>query len=95
MYIASRDEKSLKKAAEEFNSKGFPGKCIPLTANLATYDGVMGLVNELEKREKCTCFVLAVLVRTFPRPPCHEAGRAGSPRRKLAAPPEECRVIFD
>lgn len=53
MYIASRDEKSLKEAADEFNSKGYPGKCVPLTANLASYEGVIGLVQELEKREKC------------------------------------------
>lgn len=53
VYIASRDEKSLKEAADEFNSKGYPGKCVPLTANLASYDGVIGLVQELEKREKC------------------------------------------
>lgn len=53
VYMASRDEKSLKQAADEFNSKGYPGKCIPLTANLATYEGVTGLVAELEKREKC------------------------------------------
>ncbi|KWU45484.1 short chain dehydrogenase/reductase family [Rhodotorula sp. JG-1b] len=53
VYIASRDEKSLKEAADEFNSKGYPGKCVPLTANLASYEGVIGLVQELEKREKC------------------------------------------
>jgi shikimate 5-dehydrogenase len=53
VYIASRDEKSLKQAADEFNSQGYPGKCVPLVANLATYDGVVGLVAELEKREKC------------------------------------------
>lgn len=53
VYIASRDEKSLKQAADEFNAQGYPGKCVPLVANLATYDGVVGLVAELEKREKC------------------------------------------
>ncbi|GJN94399.1 hypothetical protein Rhopal_007479-T1 [Rhodotorula paludigena] len=53
VYIASRDEKSLKQAADDFNSKGYEGKCIPLTANLATYEGVENLVKELEKREKC------------------------------------------
>ncbi|GAA6013101.1 hypothetical protein JCM10207_006172 [Rhodosporidiobolus poonsookiae] len=53
VYIASRDEKSLKKSAEEFNAKGYEGKCIPLVANLATLEGCEALAKELEKREKC------------------------------------------
>ncbi|GAA6050890.1 hypothetical protein JCM3770_005759 [Rhodotorula araucariae] len=53
VYIASRDEKSLKQAADEFNKQGYQGKCVPLVANLATYEGVTKLVEELEKREKC------------------------------------------
>ncbi|GAA6039161.1 hypothetical protein JCM8097_000442 [Rhodosporidiobolus ruineniae] len=53
VYIASRDEKSLQQAADEFNKKGYEGKCIPLAANLATLEGCEGLAKELEKREKC------------------------------------------
>ncbi|GAA5905231.1 hypothetical protein JCM6882_003722 [Rhodosporidiobolus microsporus] len=53
VYIASRDEKSLKKAADEFNAKGYEGKCVPLVANLATLEGCESLAKELEKREKC------------------------------------------
>ncbi|TNY23146.1 short chain dehydrogenase/reductase family [Rhodotorula diobovata] len=52
VYIASRDEKALKQAADEFNKQGYEGKCIPLVANLATYDGVNQLAEELKKREK-------------------------------------------
>jgi NAD(P)-dependent dehydrogenase (short-subunit alcohol dehydrogenase family) len=53
VYIASRDEKSLKESADEFNSKGYEGKCIPLAANLQTLEGCEALAKELEKREKC------------------------------------------
>ncbi|GAA5972835.1 hypothetical protein JCM11641_003963 [Rhodosporidiobolus odoratus] len=52
VYIASRDETSLKHAAKEFNSKGFEGVCVPLVADLATLEGCEGLVKELERREK-------------------------------------------
>ncbi|GAA5820878.1 hypothetical protein JCM11251_001857 [Rhodosporidiobolus azoricus] len=53
VYIASRDEKSLKEAANDFNSKGYEGKCVPLVANLATLEGCEALAKEVEKREKC------------------------------------------
>jgi len=52
VYIASRDEKALKQSADEFNKQGYEGKCIPLVANLATFEGVTKLAEELEKREK-------------------------------------------
>lgn len=53
VYIASRDEKSLMESADDFNSKGYEGKCIPLAANLQTLEGCEALAKELEKREKC------------------------------------------
>ncbi|GAA5872278.1 hypothetical protein JCM1840_004114 [Sporobolomyces johnsonii] len=54
VYIASRDLKSLQAAADEMNNlPGIEGKCIPLVADLAKYEGVLGLAEELNKREKC------------------------------------------
>ncbi|GAA5994995.1 hypothetical protein JCM5350_006836 [Sporobolomyces pararoseus] len=54
VYIASRDAKSLKAAAEEMNKlpgvKGNP--CVAIAADLSKVEGVESLVKELEKREK-------------------------------------------
>lgn len=62
VYIASRDMKSLQAAADEMNKlpgvKGNP--CVPIVADLAKFEGVEGLVKELEKREKRESQFLAV-----------------------------------
>ncbi|GAA5872279.1 hypothetical protein JCM16303_001040 [Sporobolomyces ruberrimus] len=54
VYIASRDVKSLEAAANEMNKlpgvKGNP--CVAIPTDLSKYEGVEGLVKELEKREK-------------------------------------------
>lgn len=51
VYIASRDPDVLQSTAAELSALG-PGRCIALPADLSTYEGVEGLVNEFGAREK-------------------------------------------
>ncbi|KAJ3272679.1 hypothetical protein HDV01_005315 [Terramyces sp. JEL0728] len=53
VYIASRKLKAVQQAADEVNSKGYPGKCIPLQADLAgkqDADKLAGLLAERESK---------------------------------------------
>ncbi|KAK0456652.1 NAD-P-binding protein [Armillaria borealis] len=57
VYISSRSAKSCEETAVELNAFG-PGKCIPLPANLAQYEEVERLANDLAAKEP----VLHVLI---------------------------------
>lgn len=51
VYIASRNAKTLQQAADEMNAMG-PGSCVPIAADLSTYEGVEHLVEQFGKKEK-------------------------------------------
>ncbi len=57
VYISSRSAKSCEETAVELNALG-PGKCIPLPANLAQYEEVERVANDLAAKEP----VLHVLI---------------------------------
>lgn len=57
VYIAGRTSEKLERVVE-VHGKDIAGQIIPITADVASKEGVKKLVNEISSREKCLCVLI-------------------------------------